>query len=107
MVTLVFLADVSSQGSKTSFLGKPISDEDVWARPTPCLIPMRLNSGNTDSQLLLGKHSEISGTLVLVWMERVLLAPISYLAAAEELLFVSGVKPSVHMVLQRGGHQEF
>lgn len=68
---------------------------------------MYLNSGNMDSQLLLGKHSEISGTLVPVWMERVLLTPISYLATAEEVLFVSGVKPAVHMVLQRGGHQEF
>lgn len=49
----------------------------MWVRPTPGLIPMQLVSGKVDPQLLLGKHSEISDPLVLVWKEMVLLAPIS------------------------------
>lgn len=68
---------------------------------------MQLVSGKVDPQLLLGKHSEISDPLVLVWKEMVLLAPISYLATAEEVLFGSGVKPALHMVLQKGEHGEF
>lgn len=67
MVTLFFLADSPFKDLKTlPFLGRPISDENVWARPTPGLMSMQLNSGNLNSQLFSGKHSEISDTLVLV-----------------------------------------
>lgn len=38
---------------------------------------MQLNSGNLDFQFILGKHSEISDPLVLVWMEMDILALIS------------------------------
>jgi hypothetical protein len=59
------------------FLGRSISDENVWSRPNPGLMSMQLNSGNLDFQFILGKHSEISDPLVLVWMEMVILALIS------------------------------
>ena len=58
-------------------MGKLILDENVWSRPNPGLMSMQLNSGNLDFQFILGKHSEISDPLVLVWMEMVILALIS------------------------------